>query len=113
MSGTRYNPMTESSCYILLSIAKGAKHGYAIMQHIKEMTNANITLGNGTLYGALTRMVEDKVINIYYEEEKKVYEITPFGQELLLQEQKRLTNLLANFAGIEPKLRSTDLGSEF
>ncbi|WP_265459658.1 PadR family transcriptional regulator [Enterococcus sp. HY326] len=93
----KYIPMTEATCYILLSITLKKKHGYLIMQHVKEMTDGKITIGNGTLYGILNRMVEDGLITAEMIDQKKIYTATPLGKEILLAEQHRLKMLLKNF----------------
>lgn len=93
----KYIPMTEASCHILLSIANSDKHGYAIIQHIKDMTNGNIALSNGTLYGVLNRMVEDGLIVVYSKDDKKIYRITELGKEILYFEKQRLELLLSTF----------------
>ncbi len=95
----KYVPMTEASCYILLSIYKGDKHGYAIMQHIKEMTQQGISISNGTLYGVLNRMVADGLLETYNFEDKKVYRICDRGKEVLKLEKNRLKAILKNFEG--------------
>lgn len=47
--------LTEVSFYILLSLYQ-PKHGYAVMQFIEDKTNGRLSLGAGTLYGALTSL---------------------------------------------------------
>ena len=47
----RYLPMSETMFYILLSL-KQERHGYGIMQHVKELTDARIVLGAGTIYSS-------------------------------------------------------------
>lgn len=90
----KYVPMTESSCYVLLSIVKDPKHGYAIMQDIKQMTNGTVTISNGTLYGVLTRMVEDGLIEVSLINDKKIYKATKLGKDILEVEKKRLILVL-------------------
>ena len=47
--------LTEVTFYILLSLYQ-PKHGYAVMQFIEDKTNGRLSLGAGTLYGALTSL---------------------------------------------------------
>lgn len=47
--------LTETSFYILLSLYQ-PNHGYGIMQFIEDTTNGRLTLGAGTLYGALKNL---------------------------------------------------------
>ena len=92
----KYVPMTESTYYTLLSL-KEIRHGYAIMQYISELTQGRIQMGTGTLYTMLGRLVEDGLIRIIMQENnKKTYEITEDGDELLRQEIKRLRCQLRN-----------------
>ena len=94
----KYTPMTETSCYILLAIAQMPKHGYAIVQYVKSITSNRITLGNGTLYGTISKMEKDGLITMILNNEyKKTYEITALGKEILLNEKKRISELNKNF----------------
>lgn len=93
----KYIPMTEANCYVLLSIAIEKKHGYSIMKHVKELTNEQIVISNGTLYGILSRMLEDQLIEVEFTGEKKVYQVTKLGLEIIAAEKKRLELLLSNF----------------
>ena len=45
-------PMSESYYYILLCLAKGANHGYGIMQMTEKLSRGDVTIGSGTMYGA-------------------------------------------------------------
>jgi len=99
---TKYTPMTETSCYILLAIAKMPKHGYGIVQQVKFITNDRITLGNGTMYGTLGKMAKDGLIQMILDgEKKKIYEITPLGKEILASEKKRILELNKNLEGVD------------
>ena len=51
--------LTEVTFFILLSLYT-PKHGYAVMQFIEDSTKGRLTLGAGTLYGALTRTTTNK-----------------------------------------------------
>ena len=99
---TKYIPMTETSCYILLAIAKMPKHGYGIVQHVKLITNNRITLGNGTMYGTLNKMEKDGLIQMILDDEKKkVYEITQLGKKILSNEKKRISELNKNLEEVD------------
>lgn len=91
--------LTESMYYILLSLTK-PNHGYGIMQMVEEMTKGRVTLGPGTLYGALNSLQEKKWIMMYSQEDesrkKKEYLITEKGNEVLDNEINRLEELLKN-----------------
>lgn len=90
----KYVPMTETGCYILLSIADTPKHGYAIVQYVKAITNERITLGNGTLYGTISKMEKDELIRMILDDDKKkTYEITELGRQVLHNEKERIAQL--------------------
>ena len=57
------------------------------------MTAGRIALSNGTLYGVLKRMEEDRVITSYFAEEKRYYALAELGTKILDQERKRITEL--------------------
>ena len=58
--------LTEVTFYILLSLYS-PKHGYAVMQFIEEKTGGRLSLGAGTLYGALNSMLEKGWIELFGE----------------------------------------------
>ena len=77
--------MTDPSLLILASLADGDKHGYAMMVDIQAF--ADVELGPGTLYGAITRLEERGFITpVQSEDRRKPYRITPAGRRQL-QEQ--------------------------
>ena len=91
-----YVPMTETGFYILLCLREEAQ-GYSIVQRVKDMTGGEILLSPGTLYGTLSKMEKDGLIRFMREEEKrKLYQITPLGQEVLGLEMKRIARLYRN-----------------
>lgn len=90
------SPMSETAYYILLSLTD-PRHGYGIMQHVEEITSGRIRLGAGTLYGSLSKKEKAGLIEVAFEEGKrKVYKITPAGQEVLHNEIRRIEELYNN-----------------
>ena len=89
--------LTEVTFYILLSLFT-PKHGYAIMQFIEEKTGGRLSLGAGTLYGALNTLEEKGWIARYGENtgRKKEYLITALGKEAAQKELGRLRELTQN-----------------
>lgn len=78
-----YVPMTETGFYILLCL-QAPNHGYGVVQKVKELTNGDIVLAPGTMYGSLSKMEKDGLIRFLGEEEKrKTYAITPLGLSLI------------------------------
>lgn len=91
-----YVPMTETSFYILLCLQE-ANHGYGIVQKVKELTENEIRLTPGTMYGSLSKMEKDGLIRFIKEEEKrKIYQITDLGKEVLKLELLRIERLYRN-----------------
>ena len=88
-----YVPMTETGFYILLCLQQ-ERHGYSIVQKVKELTDSEILLSPGTMYGSLSKMEKDGLIRFVREEEKrKIYLITSLGLEVLNKEQERIARL--------------------
>lgn len=94
-----YIPMTETGFYILYCLQQ-EQHGYGITQQVKEMTGGEITISAGTMYGSLSKMETDGLIQFTKEEEKrKLYMITDQGREILDIELKRIERLYRNSKG--------------
>ena len=86
-------PLTESYFYILLCLQK-PNHGYGVVQRVEKMTEGEIKLAPGTMYGSLSKMEKDGLIRFINEEEKrKIYTITELGTEVLQLELKRIKRL--------------------
>lgn len=89
--------LTEAVYYILLSLQM-PMHGYGIMQNVQNLSNGRVTLAAGTLYGALTTLLEKGYIIFTGVEDnrKKEYCITDVGKKVVAQELTRLSELLEN-----------------
>ena len=87
--------------YILLAL-QTPRHGYAVMQFIEEKTGGRLSLGAGTLYGALNALQEKGWIAPAGGEggRKKEYAVTPLGREAAERELARLKELTAAAAEI-------------
>jgi DNA-binding PadR family transcriptional regulator len=88
--------LTEVSFFVLLALYT-PRHGYAVMQFVQEKTAGRLTLGAGTLYGALTSMQDKGWIAPWggSEGRKKEYIITPDGKKVAERELNRLLELTA------------------
>ena len=93
------NPLTEAFFYILLSL-RHPNHGYGVIQEVEELTKGRVSLGAGTLYGALQTMQKRGWIRVVSQEtesrNKKEYIITEAGKEVFETERARLAELLGN-----------------
>jgi len=88
-----YVPMTETGFYILLFLQK-PNHGYGVVQQVDELTDGQIKLTPGTMYGSLSKMEKDGLIRfVRAEEKRKIYQITELGREVLQLELKRIKRL--------------------
>ena len=96
-----YIPMTETGFYILFCLQE-EQHGYSITQKVKEMTDGEVVISPGTMYGSLSKMEKDGLITFVREEEKrKLYCITQLGAEILELECRRIRRLYRNIGGKE------------
>ena len=88
-----YVPMTETGFYILLCLREDS-HGYGIVRKVEELTDGEILLSPGTMYGSLSKMEKDGLIEFVRKEEKrKIYRITALGTQVLDLEMKRIERL--------------------
>lgn len=90
--------LTEAVYYILLALHT-PMHGYGIMQFVKEISGGRVNLGPGTLYGAINTMLSKdwiRSLEADSDSRKKEYEITAAGREVVLEEIKRLEELIEN-----------------
>ncbi len=91
-----YVPMTETGFYILLCL-QNPMHGYGIVQKVEALTDGEIRLSPGTMYGSLSKMEKDGLILFIREEEKrKIYQITDLGRQVLALEMARIERLYRN-----------------
>ncbi len=90
--------LTEAVYYILLSLIE-PNHGYGIMQNAELLSGGRVKLAAGTLYGAISTLLEKGWISALPEEKdsrKKEYLITEAGRSVLTAEMARLSELLTN-----------------
>lgn len=93
--------LTEVSFFVLLALYS-PRHGYGIMKFIEEQTGGRLSLGAGTLYGALSTMEEKGWIRPLGEESgrKKKYGITALGRAVAERERERLEQLVCTARNI-------------
>ncbi len=90
--------LTEAVYYILLSLMN-PMHGYGIMQNVEQLSNGRVKLAAGTLYGAISTLLEKGWITAIPGEKdsrKKEYQITAQGKQILETELLRLHELIEN-----------------
>ena len=90
--------LTEAVYYILLSLMQPL-HGYGIMQNVEQLSGGRLRLAAGTLYGAISSMLDKGWITALdgsADSRKKEYVITEAGREILRAEYARLKELVEN-----------------
>lgn len=109
-------PLSPQVFQILLALAAGDQHGYAIMQEVAARSDGKLRLSPGTLYGCIRRMLEQGVIvelsdrerprGPEDDERRRYYRLTPFGRKVARAEAARLADSLeqAKRYGLAPKL---------
>ena len=89
--------VSEPVLLILLSLAEQPRHGYAILQDTERMSEGRVRLSTGTLYGALARLLDEKWIERFKEEDnsrgRQAYRLTAAGRRNLQMEVARLKHL--------------------
>ena len=96
-------PLTAPVFHILLVLADGERHGYAIMREVERDSGGALQLGPGTLYGCLRRMLaaglvdesEDRPHPEMDDERRRYYRITDLGARVVRAEANRLATALA------------------
>ncbi len=90
-------PLTPASFHILLVLAGGQAHGYAIMQEVARMTEGTAQLGPGTLYRTIQRQLDDGLIEAIgsdADERRVPYRLTRRGTAVARAEARRLAVLV-------------------
>ena len=93
----KFLPLTEATYLILVSLTQ-PRHGYGIMRDVEAVSGGRVKLGPGTLYGALTNLLQQKIIRRLGEsgeggERRKIYALTALGERVLVLEGERLASL--------------------
>jgi DNA-binding PadR family transcriptional regulator len=95
-------PLTHLSYQVLLALADVDRHGYGIIKEVSARTDGEMVLETGTLYTALKRLKDERLIHIVEREERppeeddrrRIYRLTPFGKKVLGVESQRLARLV-------------------
>jgi DNA-binding PadR family transcriptional regulator len=93
----KIEPLTEPVLLILLSLVEQPRHGYSILKNVEHMSDGRIVLSTGTLYGALRRLLDDKWIERFEDEDtsrgRQAYRLTSQGRKHLQFEISRMKQL--------------------
>lgn len=102
MATNNIQPLTPAVFHILLALSTGERHGYGIMKQVETDSEGKVTMGPGTLYGSLKRMLDarlvqesDKRIDPEMDDERRIYyQITDMGAKTLAAELERYKRIV-------------------
>ena len=88
-------PLTETAYYILLALLKPT-HGYLIMQKVEELSDGQVRMAAGTLYGALEALLRRNFVKPVQTDDsrRKVYVITDEGKRVLCLDCQRMSHMI-------------------
>jgi DNA-binding PadR family transcriptional regulator len=93
----KIEPLTEPVLLILLSLSEQPRHGYSILKNVEHMSDGRIVLSTGTLYGALRRLLDDRWIERFEDDDtsrgRQAYRLTSQGRKYLQLEISRMKQL--------------------
>jgi DNA-binding PadR family transcriptional regulator len=95
-------PLTPAVFHVLLALAGGELHGYAIMQEVSDHTDGQIKMGPGTLYGTVKRLLEAQLIEESDErpdphlddDRRRYYRLTGVGEQVVRAEAQRYADIV-------------------
>lgn len=96
-------PLTPALFHVLLALADGDKHGYAILKDVALRTQGEVRLSTGTLYGIIKRLLSDGMIQesrrrpaAERDDERRIYyHLTPLGLQAAAAEAERHEKIVA------------------
>jgi DNA-binding PadR family transcriptional regulator len=93
-------PLTPAAFHVLLSLADGPLHGYAMLKAVEQATGGAVRLSTGTLYGLIGRFLDDELIvelapGKNDDERRRPYKLTTLGRDVAAAEAARLEKLVA------------------
>lgn len=108
-------PLPSSVFNILLALGDGELHGYAVMQRVEEITDGSVSMGPGTLYGSIKRMLADGLVEEtdarpdpeLDDERRRYYRVTAHGARVRASEVARLESLLRRARAAQTRARGT------
>jgi DNA-binding PadR family transcriptional regulator len=108
-------PLTPSMFEVLIALADGDKHGYAIIKEVSRRTEGRVALSAGTLYTIIRRFADEGLIEETAErpdpalddERRRYYQLTEFGRAVARAEGERMETALrmARAKQLIPKTR--------
>jgi len=93
-------PLTPAVVHVMLSLAAGERHGYAILKDVQRQSNQALRFGPGTIYGTLQRLMEAGWVEettapaAAVDERRRYYRLTRGGRAALSEEVDRLSSIV-------------------
>lgn len=92
---TKQLPLTETVFYILLALLEPS-HGYSVMQEVEKLSDGEVRIAAGTLYGAFENLLKAGFIELVAEENRrKIYCITDLGRQILVEDTRRMEHMVS------------------
>ncbi len=98
-----YLPLSPAVFHVMVSLADGSRHGYAIIKDVAERTNGAERLGAGTLYAIIKRLLADGLITEITSDDddrgdqrRRYYRLTALGRKVAIAEAERLERAVAS-----------------
>src|ERR1700730_11260688 len=92
-------PLTPAMFYVLVAMADGQAHGYAMLKEVEQLTQGEVRLSTGTLYGIIKRLLADGLVREERGQDgvarRRSYDLTSFGRDVAKAEAARLEQTLA------------------
>ncbi len=97
MNRNKNLPLSEINFYILLALVQPA-HGYHIMQQVEALSDGQVRIAAGTLYGAIETLLKQRLIEPQESEDsrRKVYRLTAAGREVIGMDVARMKHMIAS-----------------
>lgn len=101
-------PLAPATFHILLALSSEELHGYAIMSEVERLSEGSVTMGPGTLYGTIKRLLGQRLIEEsderpdpeHDDQRRRYYRLTALGEQVLEAEVVRLRRMIANAGGV-------------
>lgn len=102
MPRRKLDPLPSAAFQILLALAGGDLHGYAIMRQVEEQSGGRVRLGPGTLYGSIQTLLEEGLIEEVEAgegatpatERRRIYRLRAAGRKTARTEAERIADLV-------------------
>lgn len=95
-------PLTQPELQVLLALASGDKHGYAILRGVSEETNGRVRMNTGTLYNVIKRLLQEGMIQELRErpapelddQRRRYYRLTAWGREVAVAQLEQMESVV-------------------